>query len=287
MMVKSRCPFIELIKINDDAFLLRTERELMDFAEKYKENVGLPFWVTGAHPLTLTRKKLSILVDAGLVDIRMGIQTGSERTKRLYKRHHSNQQVEEAVRMINEFKNKIKLPAYDIILDNPWETEDDVIETLMLLAKLPTPYALLLFPLQFYPATDLYERAKRDGMITDDPKEVWRISHHNIKNTYLNRLVLLVYEYAARGDKISTKMMLLLTNRKLRQLRLSWLLYIILDLRPITIQRLKFFLREGLKNIRKGDMSPYKLYFKVNTGSPDSLFIVMPKDDQPPINVPP
>ena len=271
MMVQSRFPFIETIQVADDAFLIRTEREIMDFAEKYKENVVLPLWVTGAHPLHVTRKKLSILVDAGLVDIRMGIQTGSERTKRLYKRHHSNQQVEEAVRTINEFKDKIKLPRYDLILDNPWETEDDLIETLMLLAKLPTPYALSIFPLTLYPATDLYARAKRDGMKTDDPKEVWRIRHFSFKNTYLNRLFLLLDKYARRGDKISTKMMLLLTNRKLRQLRLSWLLYIILDLRPITIQRLKFFLREGLKNIRKGDMSPYILYFRFRSGSPDSF----------------
>jgi len=225
MTVKSRIPFIKRICIDDDAFFLRTKEEIMDFAKKYKQNVKLPFWVTGATPSSLTREKLSVLVDAGLVDIRMGIQTGSEHTKRLYKRYTSNQQIEKAVIMINEFKDKIKLPKYDIIIDNPWETEDDLIETLMLLAKLPTPYSLLLFPLIFYPGTDLYVRAKREGMMIDDPKDSYRKSHHSFKNTYLNKLFFLLNDYARYGHRISTKMMVLLTNRKLRQLKLSWLLY--------------------------------------------------------------
>lgn len=239
MTVKSRFPFIKLICIDDDAFFLRTEEEIIDFAKKYKENVKLPFWVTGASPSSLTREKLSVLVDAGMVDIRMGIQTGSEHTKRLYKRYTSNQQVEKAVRMINEFKDKIKKPKYDIIIDNPWETEDDLIETLMLLAKLPTPYSLSIFSLILYPATDLYVRAKREGIIIDDPKDSYRKSHHKVKNTYLNKLFFLLNYHARYGGRISTKMMLLLTNRKLRQLKLGWLLYTGLKIKAMIAKRAK------------------------------------------------
>ena len=83
----------------------------------------------GCHPHHPYEKKISILVDAGLTSLRMGIQTGSERIKRMYKRNYSNQQVEESVRMIHEFKETIPVPQYDIILDNPWETENDLIGT--------------------------------------------------------------------------------------------------------------------------------------------------------------
>ena len=53
---------------------------------------------------------------------------------------HSNRQVEKAVRMVNDFSH-IKA-FYDIILDSPWDTDKDTIETLMFLSKLPTPFQL-------------------------------------------------------------------------------------------------------------------------------------------------
>jgi len=216
MAAKSRLPFIELVRFASDSFFVYTTEEIVDFAKKYKENIGIPLQITGVTP-SITRDKLSPLVDAGLISVRMGIETGAERTKRLYKRHHSNEKVEKAVRLINEFKDKIRLPAYDIILDNPWETEDDLIETLMFLSKLPIPYGLILCSLTFFPGTELYELAKEDGIVKDDLKDVYRKNFLWFKNTYLNRLFFLLDEYAQRGDSISTKKMSLLTNRRFEE----------------------------------------------------------------------
>lgn len=253
---KSKLPFIECIKFDDDAFFIYTIEEIREFCEKYKRNIGLPLFITGSTPSTLTKEKLSLLVDAGLKSIRMGIQTGSERTKRLYNRHHSNQQVEKATKIINEFKDKIETPLYDIILDNPWETEEDLIETLMFLAKLPTPYNIILYSLTFYPETELYRRAKREGIITDDLKDVYRKYYHGCKRTYLNRLFFLLNDYASGRGGISLNTMSLLTNRKLRQLRLSWLLHSLMLMIAIVhskVRRLLYVLHEGVKDIRKGD----------------------------------
>ncbi|UCC94479.1 MAG: radical SAM protein, partial [Candidatus Omnitrophota bacterium] len=249
--IKIRLPFVEHIKFDDDAFFLYTEDELKEFSIKYKKNIDLPLGISGATPSSLTREKLSCLVDAGLEWIRMGIQTGSERTKNLYKRVHSNQQVIESVRIINEFKDKIKLPQYDIIIDNPWETEEDLIETLKLLAKLPTPYYLSLFSLIFYPGTELYEKAKRDGIVTDDRKEIYRKYFHGYKKTYLIRLFHLLDGYARRGSRIPPKIMPLLLSRILRQARLGYVLYFILRIFN-KAQRLKSMLYESLKDMRRG-----------------------------------
>lgn len=255
MNAKSRFPFIERIKFDDDSFFMYTIGEITEFCEKYKENIGLPLMITGVTPSTFTREKLSFLVDAGLTRIRVGIQTGSERTKRLYKRYHPNQQVEKVVRTINEYKDKIRVILYDIILDNPWETEEDLIETLMFLTKLPAPYALTLYSLCLYPETDLYRLAKRDGIITDDLKDVYRKYYHGCKKTYLNRLFFLLNEYARGRGRISPKMMSLLTNRKLRQLKLNWLLYILLKIGaiPFKIRRLVDLLYKSVKAIQKRD----------------------------------
>jgi radical SAM superfamily enzyme YgiQ (UPF0313 family) len=239
-------PIIKYVTFEDDSFLNYSTEEIKDFCKRYKEKIGLPLNVGGISPLTLTREKLSFLVDAGLKFMRMGIQTGSERTKKLYKRYHSNDQVEKAARIINEFKHKVKSPQYDVIMDNPWETDDDLIETLMFLAKLPTPYHFGLFSLVFYPETELYEKAKKDGIITDDLRDVYRKHLHNCQNTYLNKLFFLLDRCASVRVRILPPIMFLLTNRISRRLRLNWPLYAALyaiSALGIKTQRLKSFLQ--------------------------------------------
>jgi len=263
VIAKSRLPFIKLIRFESDSFFVYSKEEIMDLANKYKENVGLPLQITGVTS-DITREKLVPLLDADLVSVRMGIQTGAEHTKKLYNRHHSNEKVEKAVRLINEFKNKISCPGYDIILDNPWETEDDLIETLMFLSKLPTPYKLILYSLTFFPGTELYELAKKDGIVKDDLKDVYRKYFGACKKTYFNKLFFLLNEYTMRGERISPKMMFLLTNRRLRQLKLNWLLYIMLKIRHIHLTiptRIKYLLHESWNDIRKGNWSRIYNYF--------------------------
>ena len=98
--VKNKLPCIKIILFNDDAFFMMSVNEIKELSKKYKEQIGLPLWITGATPSTLTKEKLSLLVDAGLIEMRMGIQTAGTSTKKLYKRPHTNQQVENAVRII-------------------------------------------------------------------------------------------------------------------------------------------------------------------------------------------
>ncbi|MHC4532330.1 MAG: B12-binding domain-containing radical SAM protein [Planctomycetota bacterium] len=264
MIVKNRLPFIKTIAFESDSFFDYCKEEIIDFAKEYKEIIGIPLEIVGVTPV-ITREQLSPLVEAGLIFVRMGIQTGAERTKRLYKRYHSNQKVEKAVRLINEFKDKIKLPLYDIILDNPWETEDDLIETLMFLCKLPTPYRLAFYSLTFFPETELYELAKKGSIIKDDLNDAYRKDFMYCKKTYLNRLFFLLNEYTIWGDHISPKMMSLLTNRKLRRFKVNWLLYMILKTRHshYTIPvRMKQLLYEGMKDILRGDWSRITRYLK-------------------------
>ena len=185
--VKSKLPFIEIILFNDDAFFLMSVDEIKELSKKYKEQIGLPLYITGATPTTLTKEKLSLLVDAGLIEIRMGIQSAAERAKKIYKRPHTDQQVENAVRMVNKHRNQVKA-GYDIILDSPWETDEDLTETLMFLSKLPTPFILTILSLIFYPGTDIYTKAKKEGLIKDDLNDIYRKYYHGSSNTYLNKL---------------------------------------------------------------------------------------------------
>ena len=234
--IKNKLPFINHITFDDDAFFFYSEEDIREFSEKYKQRICLPLEIRGANPATLTRRKLSLLIDSGLTDIRLGIQTGSERTKRMYKRFQSNQRVEECVQMINEFRDKIKLPRYDIILNNPWERDEDLAETLLFFAKFPKPYLLNMFSLVLYPGTELYDKAVKDGIISDDLNEVYRKNYNFRANgtsgkllneTYFNNLFYLLYVYSLAGYSISTKMLCLLIKRKSKPLK-SRLVYFIL-----------------------------------------------------------
>jgi len=221
------------IKFVDDHFFSYSEQEIEDFCKKYKKTINLPLQVLGVTPTTFNQKKLALLVDAGLNYFRIGIQTGSENTKKLYKRSHSNKRVINIAKVVHEFK--IRRVSYDIIIDNPWESDDDIIETLMLLTKLPVPYNLNLFSLRLYPGTALYEMAKSNGIITDELTDDYCGDFYVYKKTYLNKLFLLMKKYAIRGKILSPKIMSLLTSRRLRRLKLHWLLYGIAKMKLIVI----------------------------------------------------
>ncbi len=256
LQVKNLWPSLETIRFDDDEFFVYTVEEIREFSEKYKAMIGVPLSIPGITPATMTREKLAPLVDAGLKYVRIGVQSGSERALKLYKRPCTNKQVEKAATIINEFKDKLDPPAFDIILDSPWEDDNDLVETLMLLTSLPAPFFLSLFSLTFYPATYLYDKAKSEGLIKNDLEDVYRKFYYGCKKTYLNGLFFLLNEYTVRGHRISPEMMRLLTSKSLIKLRINWLLYYMLKLQliPIVIiHRVSYLLRGAVNDLKKGD----------------------------------
>jgi anaerobic magnesium-protoporphyrin IX monomethyl ester cyclase len=254
---KQFLPIMEDVTLDDDAFFLMYNlKEMEEFCIKYKKFIGLPLIITGASPATLTKEKLSLLVKAGLKFLIVGIQTGCEKTKKMYKRNYPNKKVIETVRMINQFKNKLASVEYDVILDNPWETDEDLVETLMLFSRFPTPYILSIYSLTLYPETELYHKAKSDGTITNDRKDVYLKYYHSCKKTYLNSLFFLLKDYSRFGLKISPHKMDLLANKKFRKSNLSKLLYVTLKIYIVPF-KIFYLLCELLKEIGKGNF--YKI----------------------------
>jgi anaerobic magnesium-protoporphyrin IX monomethyl ester cyclase len=164
-------PGLRSIMFDDDCFMAAPESYIEEFCEKYKARVGLPFVVRGAHARTLTERKLDLLCSAGMVKIRMGIETGSDRIRKLYDRTwETNEHVLSGAELVRRFleKGTLKWAMYDVIVDNPWEAEEDARATFELVARLPRPFALYVLSLCFYPGTPLHERAKKEGIIRGD-----------------------------------------------------------------------------------------------------------------------
>jgi anaerobic magnesium-protoporphyrin IX monomethyl ester cyclase len=135
-----------------------------EFGEVYPHRIGLPFELA-IDPRALTDIKVAALVKAGLAELNMGIQAGSEKIRaELFDRPVSDTKLLEVASLMK--KHKV-FTRYDIIVDNPWETSADKRKTLDILLQLPHPFILNMFSLNWFPKTGLTERALNDGIIDD------------------------------------------------------------------------------------------------------------------------
>ena len=89
-----RFPSVEAVQFFDDTFFAKPFSWFEAFADLYAKRVGLPFYCQ-ASPATLDARKLDLLLDVGLCFVEMGVQTGSEKLRRLFGRTESNQRIEE------------------------------------------------------------------------------------------------------------------------------------------------------------------------------------------------
>lgn len=193
--IKKRCADLRYVYLFDDDFFCRTVDEIREFSDKYRKQIGLPFWVYGS-PNTINREKLSLLVGAGLSNVVMGIQTGSEYVnKKIYDRNITNEAVMKAAKVINSFKDDIDIPTYDLIIANPFERKSDLLDTINLLKKLPKPFYTQVHILKLFPGTKLYERFRQSNLKCHIPHyfhnyhELGVLSIRTI-NLYLNCTIL-------------------------------------------------------------------------------------------------
>lgn len=193
-LMKRKLPFIQMISLFDDNIFALNDDKIREFCKAYKERIDLPLVFVG-YPTDVTVEKLSCLVDAGLIRMHIGVQTGSARTRRLYKRNIPNEAILNAATAMNKFKDNI-LPSYDVIIDNPYENDEDLVETIKLLIKIPKPRDFSIFSLTFFPGTELYDKAKRDSILSDnDELNEYSKSYNSFyyrKKKYLNFIFLLV-----------------------------------------------------------------------------------------------
>ena len=143
-----------------------------DFCVKYRRHIHLPFTIW-SHPKMVTPQLLSKLKAVGLTEVIMGIQSGSERVRReVFHRYESQQDVIGAVRAIRDAE---VWGSFDLMLQHPFETIDDLKASYALVKELPSPYELQLHGLNFLPGTDIVDMALVQGLYT--PQELDNIMY--------------------------------------------------------------------------------------------------------------
>lgn len=174
--------YVNFISFFDDDFCARPNEFINQFCDVYQKEINLPF-KCNLHTYGVNKEKIQKLVTTGLTSVEIGLQSGSERVhKDIYKRGFNQKIFLDAAKILADFPQIITY--YDVILDNPYETEEDTSLTIKFLAKLPKPFHLSCFSLTFFPGTEMYDRAVADGLV--NPNDLTTISGKINNRLYFN-----------------------------------------------------------------------------------------------------
>ncbi|MFH1189216.1 MAG: radical SAM protein [Candidatus Omnitrophota bacterium] len=163
--LKSRFASCRHIWFNEADFISgKAEKDIEDFSVKYKSRVGIPFSIW-SNPASVTDEAIGALKEAGLMGINIGTVHGSRAVQGdIYKRNAAPDLYRRAGAIL--VKHGIRT-EYDFILCNPYESEEDIISTIKLLMDIPKPFKTVIYRLTYFPETELYARALKDGHIKE------------------------------------------------------------------------------------------------------------------------
>jgi len=279
---------IKDIIFSDEVFATE-ESWLNEFSERYKKEIGLPFYVE-YNPKVINPGLLSKLASAGLYTINFGIQTGSDYIRnRIFNRPGKNSEIITLAKEISSYNINIK---YDLIINNPYDTEQSLKDTIEFLLQLPKPLSFNLFSLQYFPNYLLTKKAIEDKHIK--PKELnddtmmerttknWSFTPKLFpyaKKQILQNIIWLVawnhvsddvVKYAVFGNSPASKFCLLCLNLK------SVVLGKILSIGGLLWKyRWPWYLMNAVKYILKGDLKSFCLKIRKH--------LRIKKDKHPPI----
>ena len=163
LILTKRSRIVQQIIFMDDFFPMKM-KWLQAFAKKYSEEIKVPFFCN-FYPGQVNSSAVDLMKRAGLVYANMGIQSGSQRIRKdIFGRRESNKKIIDCAKILNSRINM----RYELICDNPFETVDDVRETLCLFLKFPLPFSLMIFSLTYFPNYPITDMAVKEGYIKEE-----------------------------------------------------------------------------------------------------------------------
>ncbi|MBT3793183.1 MAG: B12-binding domain-containing radical SAM protein [Rhodospirillales bacterium] len=179
-------PYITSITFHDDSFIGLPLDVVKEFSERWQKEINISFSVLGALPGLIRKEKVELLVKAGMYRIKMGIQSPSARILKFYKRPATVASTRKAIEIISDYTSSMIPPTYDLILDNPVENREDVLESLRFIYDMPRPFTLNIFSLRLMPNTELANQLKALDITHPTIEE---LSYTLVKPSFANILV--------------------------------------------------------------------------------------------------
>ncbi|BBO73280.1 B12-binding domain-containing radical SAM protein [Desulfosarcina widdelii] len=159
--LKNQFKDLSYIYFSDNVFTY-DKKWVKDFCNKYKEKINLPFGCF-SHFNMIDEAMLIELKDAGLIDVTLGIQSGSTYiSEQIYNRKIDKKVIVEGSKILSKLNIKV---YYDLITNNPYETDETHMETLELLLSLKRPFHLRTFKMKFYPNVPFTNKLLHDQII--------------------------------------------------------------------------------------------------------------------------
>jgi len=166
LYVKNNFP-LEFVHFATDTFIV-DKNWIEEFAVKYKEKIGLPFFC-GVRVELVTEELADLLHYAGCNSVSMGIECGNyELRKNLLKRNQTNKMIIKAAQILN--RRKINILSQNMI-GLPGETFDNMLETLDINIYSKVSYAEVSF-YQPYPRTALGKVAEASGLFSGNVDDI-------------------------------------------------------------------------------------------------------------------
>jgi anaerobic magnesium-protoporphyrin IX monomethyl ester cyclase len=149
----------------DDTMLLN-KKWITEFAEKYKKEIGLPFYAN-ARPETCQEDLISKIADAGCKRLQIGIESGSEEIRsKVLNRHNTNNQITEAFKLAKKYN----LETYSFnMVGLPFETTADIKQTIVLNSQIK-PDAIQVSVFYPFRGTKLGELCYENDWVVLDKK---------------------------------------------------------------------------------------------------------------------
>ena len=149
------------IRFDDEVFNFQ-KQWLIDFCEIYPREVGLPFEIF-IEPKLVNEERMTMLRDAGLVSVYMGIQSSERRDRAPVRSTVKNQSIEDIAKMYHRLGVK---PHFQLIYDDPVSTEEDKKALFEMIASFPHPYDLYLFSMTVFPGSEPNKKLLSNGLIS-------------------------------------------------------------------------------------------------------------------------
>ncbi len=155
---------LEYVKFYDDVFTLRVDDWLEEFARKYRDVIGLPFYCLTT-PDVMTADLAELLREAGCRTIQMAVESVNDRIRtELLHRTVTREQMKQAFKICTDLGMTV---VTNYMIGLPTSTAEDDINAVYFNIKAGVPVPE--FPIfQPYPGTELGELCIREGWFDGD-----------------------------------------------------------------------------------------------------------------------
>ena len=153
---------IDEIMFYDDDFFALPIKYIRKFSARYKSEIGIPLHELNTVCTSFSVEKLECVRYMGAKGIIVGMQSISRNGRQAYRHPATKAGIQAILKIMKRYPDMNTV--LHLILGNPYEIEDDIVENLLFLDSLPMIYELSNYQLIIYPGTALHDKIKKDGI---------------------------------------------------------------------------------------------------------------------------